>query len=139
MLFLEHLPSQDHALRAPRTLDNTKEGWGCKEMDQIVQRLRCTLLSHERCTQPSDEPPSSGYLCKGSGGILQFPACHLHCNVLSPHWGLNPGPSVYKTDALTLSYRGLLWTSALWTSALQTQALQPSHGLTSAGSRHATI
>ena len=26
------------------------------------------------------------------------------CN--SPHWGLNPGPSVYKTDALPLSYRG---------------------------------
>ncbi len=23
-----------------------------------------------------------------------------------PHWGLNPGPSVYKTDALPLSYRG---------------------------------
>ncbi len=26
----------------------------------------------------------------------------------SPHWGLNPGPSVYRTDALPLSYRGLL-------------------------------
>ena len=26
--------------------------------------------------------------------------------VKSPHWGLNPGPSVYKTDALPLSYRG---------------------------------
>jgi hypothetical protein len=25
---------------------------------------------------------------------------------ISPHWGLNPGPSVYKTDALPLSYRG---------------------------------
>ena len=25
---------------------------------------------------------------------------------VSPHWGLNPGPSVYKTDALPLSYRG---------------------------------
>ena len=24
----------------------------------------------------------------------------------SLHWGLNPGPSVYKTDALPLSYRG---------------------------------
>ena len=28
-----------------------------------------------------------------------------HCTI-SPHWGLNPGPSVYKTDALPLSYRG---------------------------------
>ena len=26
---------------------------------------------------------------------------------ISPHWGLNPGPSVYKTDALPLSYRGI--------------------------------
>ena len=25
---------------------------------------------------------------------------------ISLHWGLNPGPSVYKTDALPLSYRG---------------------------------
>ena len=23
-----------------------------------------------------------------------------------PHWGLSPGPSVYKTDALPLSYEG---------------------------------
>ena len=30
----------------------------------------------------------------------------LTCFVNSPHWGLNPGPSVYKTDALPLSYRG---------------------------------
>ncbi len=28
------------------------------------------------------------------------------CTELSLHWGLNPGPSVYKTDALPLSYRG---------------------------------
>ena len=25
----------------------------------------------------------------------------------SLHWGLSPGPSVYRTDALPLSYRGL--------------------------------
>ena len=25
--------------------------------------------------------------------------------VKRPHWGLNPGPSVYRTDALPLSYR----------------------------------
>ena len=24
----------------------------------------------------------------------------------SLHWGLNPGPSVYRTDALPLSYKG---------------------------------
>ena len=26
----------------------------------------------------------------------------------SPDWELNPGPSVYKTDALPLSYLGIL-------------------------------
>ena len=37
---------------------------------------------------------------------------HMRCcefgtsTIMSPHWGLNPGPSVYKTDALPLSYRG---------------------------------
>ena len=33
-----------------------------------------------------DAPPSSGYLCRGSGGFLQPPAHHLHCIVLSPYW-----------------------------------------------------
>ena len=28
------------------------------------------------------------------------------CMLQSLHWGLSPGPSVYKTDALPLSYRG---------------------------------
>ena len=29
----------------------------------------------------------------------------------SPHWGLNPGPSVYRTDDLPLSYKGPALTS----------------------------
>ena len=32
--------------------------------------------------------------------------CCASCIFKSPHWGLNPGPSVYRTDALPLSYRG---------------------------------
>ena len=39
-------------------------------------------------------------------GVARVPLCV--CNACSPHWGLNPGPSVYKTDALPLSYRGLM-------------------------------
>jgi hypothetical protein len=31
------------------------------------------------------------------------------CLGSSPHWGLNPGPSVYKTDSLPLSYRGTVY------------------------------
>ena len=31
----------------------------------------------------------------------------------SLHWGLNPGPSVYRTDALPLSYKGLAWELAV--------------------------
>ena len=33
---------------------------------------------------------------------------------ISPHWGLNPGPSVYKTDALPLSYRGSGFGAYAW-------------------------
>ena len=45
-------------------------------------------LTDARARGPSDVPRSA------------------HCFLNSPHWGLNPGPSVYKTDALPLSYRG---------------------------------
>ena len=69
---------------------------------------RCTLLSHERCTQPSDEPPSMGDLRRASGGYFELPSYHLHCIVPIPHWGLNRGPSVYKIDALPQSYRCFL-------------------------------
>ena len=35
------------------------------------------------------------------------PTQRLSCDdTISLYWGLNPGPSVYKTDALPLSYRG---------------------------------
>ena len=32
----------------------------------------------------------------------------------SLHWGLSPGPSVYRTDALPLSYRGLQGSADRW-------------------------
>ena len=37
--------------------------------------------------------------CLGQDGRSYVPSKSLH-------WGLNPGPSVYKTDALPLSYKG---------------------------------
>ena len=40
----------------------------------------------------------------------------------SPHWGLNPGPSVYKTDTLPLSHKGLsdlvVQQQAIWKSEI---------------------
>ena len=41
-----------------------------------------------------------------SRALLCIPAIPLWCGHWSLHWGLSPGPSVYKTDALPLSYRG---------------------------------
>ena len=53
-------------------------------------------------------------MCGGPGqrdllGVIQDPlerGCANGPLQKSPHWGLNPEPSVYKTDALPLSYRG---------------------------------
>ena len=44
--------------------------------------------------------------------LLRARPATLALHGTSPHWGLNPGPSVYKTDALPLSYRGH-WRSVL--------------------------
>ena len=40
-------------------------------------------------------------LCISFNGLPCVALC-----AIAPHWGLNPRPSVYKTDALPLSYRG---------------------------------
>ena len=120
----------------PRSLGfelNTLGRMGMQGNGYILPRLRCTLRSHERYTQHSDEPPSRGYLCKGSGGFLQPPAHHLHCIVPSARWGSNPRRLVCKADALQLSYR-----DSLWTVALRIQTLQP-QALPSAGTRHADL
>ena len=42
----------------------------------------------------------------GEKGNQGFTYPSLPTRHYSPHWGLNPGPSVYRTDALPLSYRG---------------------------------
>ena len=42
----------------------------------------------------------------GEKGKQGFTYHSLPTRHYSPHWGLNPGPSVYRTDALPLSYRG---------------------------------
>ena len=45
-------------------------------------------------------PPSLSFPVSAASSESGCPATE------SPHWGLNPGPSVYRTDALPLSYRG---------------------------------
>ena len=44
----------------------------------------------------------------------------------SLHWGLNPGPSVYKTDALPLSYRGIKVCSEVRSNVVP--CVSPKHG-----------
>ena len=47
------------------------------------------------------------FLAARAGLGMATSICALHrVQQTSLHWGLNPGPSVYKTDALPLSYRG---------------------------------
>ena len=46
------------------------------------------------------------------GASLDRSLTLLYCCIAdakSLHWGLSPGPSVYKTDALPLSYKGSEW------------------------------
>ena len=45
----------------------------------------------------------------------------------SLHWGLNPGPSVYRTDALPLSYRGLNGTEGSGCSLPKMLVAMPAH------------
>ena len=51
---------------------------------------RCTCLSHKRCTQASDEPPSSGYLCRGSGGYLPTSGSPSALPCPQPPLGIEP-------------------------------------------------
>ena len=41
----------------------------------------------------------------GALGFASHTCARRIFSTISPHWGLNPGHSVYKTDALPLSYR----------------------------------
>ena len=56
-------------------------------------------------------------MCSSRSGLCvcacAFVPCFLATLRKSLHWGLSPGPSVYKTDALPLSYRGLCRTGRL--------------------------
>ena len=54
------------------------------------------------------EPMCGGLPCHRLFLSFELPCGSLRRDMphTSPHWGLNPGPSVYKTDALPLSYRG---------------------------------
>ena len=50
----------------------------------------------------------------------------VHCPK-SLHWGLNPGPSVYRTDALPLSYRGLRPCEKLVREVLSSETMSRAH------------
>ena len=66
------------------------------DMDELDKQFGGRKSANERpfsfdhaIRQPQQQSTSPGAAC-----------------MISPHWGLNPGPSVYRTDALPLSYRG---------------------------------
>ena len=49
-------------------------------------------------------PTRGGFVWAGGSNSAAAPSDTTRA--MSLHWGLNPGPSVYRTDALPLSYRG---------------------------------
>ena len=60
-----------------------------------------------------------GKLCNEKRGQHFNSSFDCHANQNSLHWGLNPGPSVYRIDALPLSYKGLRLNSSRWISRFQ--------------------
>ena len=70
---------------------------------------RLAKIQHECLAVPGSTPGlEMSWLVAGARKVTKAsPIIHsLQTRHYSPHWGLNPGPSVYRTDALPLSYRG---------------------------------
>ena len=75
--------------------------WPCGLMDKAL------VFGTKDCRFESCQ----GHILSGEkcwSHLLDKRTCNFECAQRKPslHWGLNPGPSVYKTDALPLSYRG---------------------------------
>ena len=71
----------------------------CVKLNPFIGALAWNKEAKPKCGGP---PCHHLFLC------LELPCGSLRRDMphMSTRWGLNPGPSVYKTDALPLSYRG---------------------------------
>ena len=82
-----------------------------REARTHAQQLSCNFgqrSSIGHCPLPEDKQQGQCF-CQGAIlATLQRAAAGPYADTekTSLHWGLNPGPSVYRTDALPLSYRG---------------------------------
>jgi hypothetical protein len=83
----------------------------------------CVCVSRSMTRAPPPEHASSASCTPSTP-----PMRHTIVSDTSPHWGLNPGPSVYRTDALPLSYRGAV-AMDMWklTKMLHYRRFTPQH------------
>ena len=107
--FGPHMGDMGAALRVCRALWPARLGSACRLQHVSGHGARSVAVSYKpsmlvtRVRLPACASTPACWTC---GGFWFFGFALGGCRN-SPHWGLNPGPSVYKTDALPLSYRGV--------------------------------
>jgi hypothetical protein len=98
-----------HRLRPlGQTVLTISNGWQPHRMNVwcIYWAILVVWASILKCTIKISNVEDDIWRDKWNAFTFSLHISQLHF-VISPHWGLNPGPSVCRTDALPLSYRGI--------------------------------
>ena len=108
------LSSNHSRLRnSPNLCETYIEGCGESELEgaNVAHGSSCPEPRRTSCRVSAGRDVTEQQRCdlRWTPHAHQEPNMALASALTSPHWGLNPGASVYKTDALPLSYRGSCW------------------------------
>ena len=94
--------------KEPNKAKKSKAGPSTAEQSKAEQKTEQTRAKQSKTRQKPEQSRAIQSRSKSNRANQSTAGQRLGCSPrrISPHWGLNPGPSVYKTDALPLSYRG---------------------------------
>ena len=98
-----HFPSAPSTVLPPYALPSRRAA-----LSDRIRSVKLNPFIGALARNKEAEPMCGGLPCHRLFLSLELPCGSLRRDMphTSTHWGLNPGPSVYKTDALPLSYRG---------------------------------